>query len=181
MKTLVVLTGICLTTGCTKEIKMARLQTTMGDIVIELDREKAPATTENFITYAQEGFYDSTIFHRVIPKFMIQAGGFTTDMVQKKTHSSIKNEAANGLKNTRGTCAMARTSDPHSATSQFFINLADNKHLDYSSNNPGYAVFGRVIEGMEVVDEIAKVKTADNGPHANVPVEPVIIKSVSLE
>lgn len=158
-----------------------KLETTMGDIVIELDEKAAPVTVKNFLTYAKEGFFDGTIFHRVIPNFMIQGGGFTPDMVQKKTHPPIINEANNGLKNNRGTIAMARTPQPDSATSQFFINHKDNPNLNYvDARNPGYAVFGKVVEGMETVDKIAAVKTTQKGPHANVPVEPVVIKSAKV-
>jgi len=164
-----------------KELKMVKLETTMGDIVIELDEKAAPVTVKNFLTYAEEGFFDGTIFHRVIPNFMIQGGGFTPDMVQKKTHPPIINEANNGLKNNRGTIAMARTNNPDSATSQFFINHKDNSNLNYvNAGNPGYAVFGKVIEGMETVDKIAAVKTTQKGPRANVPVEPVAIKSAKV-
>lgn len=172
---------LCLTAGCAKkEARMVKIQTTMGDIILELDKEKAPITSENFLTYVQENFYDGTIFHRVISNFMIQGGGFAPDMAEKKTNPPITNEASNGLKNDRGTIAMARTSNPHSATSQFFINLVDNDFLNYSPQNPGYAVFGKVIEGMDVVDKIAKVKTATKGPHENVPVESVIIESATI-
>ena len=158
-----------------------KLETTMGDIVIELNEKAAPVTVKNFLTYVGEDFYDGTIFHRVIPNFMIQGGGFTPDMVQKKTHPPIINEASNGLKNDRGTIAMARTSNPDSATSQFFINHRNNDPLNYAGpNNPGYAVFGKVVEGMETVDKIAAVKTTQKGPHANVPVEPVVIKSAKV-
>jgi cyclophilin family peptidyl-prolyl cis-trans isomerase len=161
--------------------KKVKLETTMGDIVIELDEKAAPVTVKNFLTYAGEGFYDGTIFHRVIPNFMIQGGGFTPDMVQKKTHPPIINEASNGLKNNRGTIAMARTSQPDSATSQFFINHKNNDPLNYAGpNNPGYAVFGKVVEGIETVDKIAAVKTAQKGPHGDVPVEPVVIKSAKV-
>jgi len=164
-----------------KELKMVKLETTMGDIVIELNEKAAPVTVKNFLTYAKEGFYDGTIFHRVIPNFMIQGGGFTPDMVQKKAHPPIINEAGNGLKNNRGTIAMARTNNPDSATSQFFINHKDNPNLNYvDAGNPGYAVFGKVVEGMETVDKIAAVKTTQQGPHADVPVEPVVIKSVKV-
>jgi len=158
------------------------LKTTKGDIKIELDKAKAPATVENFLTYAKDGFFDGTIFHRVIGGFMIQGGGFDKDMKQKKTKAPIKNEADNGLKNKRGTIAMARTSDPHSATAQFFINLADNAFLDHKDKGQGYgyAVFGHVTEGMDVVDAIAKVATTSKPPHADVPVEPVVIESVTV-
>jgi cyclophilin family peptidyl-prolyl cis-trans isomerase len=152
----------------------------MGDIVIELDEKAAPVTVKNFLTYVEENFYDGTIFHRVIPNFMIQGGGFTPDMVQKKTHPPIINEGNNGLKNIRGTIAMARTPDPNSANCQFFINHRDNPSLNYAPNNPGYAVFGKVVEGMETVDKIAAVKTTRKGPYADVPAEPVVIKSAKV-
>jgi cyclophilin family peptidyl-prolyl cis-trans isomerase len=161
--------------------KKVKLETSMGDIVIELDEEKAPVTVKNFLQYMEDGFYDGTIFHRVIPNFMIQGGGFTSDMQRKATQPAIVNEAANGLKNDRGTIAMARTNDPDSATSQFFINHRDNGSLNYAGpGNPGYAVFGRVVEGMDVVDKIAAVKTTRRGPYSDVPVEPVVIKSAKL-
>jgi peptidyl-prolyl cis-trans isomerase B (cyclophilin B) len=156
------------------------LETTKGDIRIELDADKAPKTVENFLAYVDAGHYDGTIFHRVIPGFMIQGGGFTPAMEQKKTRSPIENEAANGLDNDRGTLAMARTSDPDSATAQFFINVVDNDFLNHKSPDPrgmGYAVFGHVTEGMDVVDAIAGVPTTSKGPHQNVPAEPVVIES----
>jgi cyclophilin family peptidyl-prolyl cis-trans isomerase len=163
------------------ESKMVKLGTSMGDIVIELDEEKAPVTVKNFLQYMEDGFYDGTIFHRVIPNFMIQGGGFTADMQRKATQPAIVNEAGNGLKNDRGTVAMARTNDPDSATSQFFINHRDNDSLNYGGpSKPGYAVFGRVVEGMDVVDKIAVVKTTRTGPYSDVPVEPVVIKSAKL-
>jgi len=157
-----------------------KLETSIGDIVIELNEKAAPVTVKNFIRYAEEGFYDGTIFHRVIPNFMIQGGGFKSDMQQKKTHEPIVNEAKNGLKNDRGTIAMARTNNPNSATAQFFINHRNNDSLNYSPQNPGYAVFGKVIEGMDVVDKIAAVKTSQKGPQSDVPVEPVVIKSARV-
>jgi cyclophilin family peptidyl-prolyl cis-trans isomerase len=158
-----------------------KLQTTMGDIVIQLDEEKSPLTTANFLKYVKEGFYDGTIFHRVISKFMIQGGGMTADMGQKATSAPIKNEGANGLKNNRGTIAMARTNNPDSATSQFFINLVDNNFLNYvGAGQPGYAVFGKVIEGMDVVDKIGAVKTTTKMGAADVPVEPIAIKSAKI-
>jgi peptidyl-prolyl cis-trans isomerase B (cyclophilin B) len=160
-----------------------KLHTNKGDMLIELDAEKAPKTVENFLTYVQEGFYNGTIFHRVINNFMIQGGGFEPGMKQKQTHAPIENEANNGLKNDRYTLAMARTADPHSATAQFFINVADNEFLNFTaptSNGWGYAVFGRVIEGTDVVDEIKKVKTGNKGFHQDVPVEDVIIESATL-
>jgi len=154
------------------------LHTNHGDITIALAADKAPQTVANFLRYVDDGFFDETIFHRVIPGFMIQGGGFTADMSQKRTHEPIRNEADNGLKNARGTLAMARTSDPHSATAQFFINLTDNEFLDFKSasgNGWGYAVFGRVVDGMDVVDAIAKVATGNRGMHQDVPKESVII------
>ncbi|MHC4622994.1 MAG: peptidylprolyl isomerase [Planctomycetota bacterium] len=158
--------------------KRVKLETSKGDIIIELNEEAAPVTAKNFLRYAEEGFYDGTIFHRVIRNFMIQGGGFTAGMVQKRTHPPIVNEASNRLKNLRGTIAMARTSNPNSATSQFFINHKDNDFLNRVENrNPGYAVFGKVVEGMDVVDAIAAVKTAKKGRYADVPVEPVTIIS----
>ncbi len=173
--------GVCLTALAAP---MVELQTSQGKIVIELNAEKAPKTVENFVKYVNQGFYNDTIFHRVIDGFMIQGGGMTKDMKEKPTSGKIRNEANNGLKNKRGTIVMARTPDPHSASSQFFINLVDNAFLDFTSEQSpqtwGYAVFGRVVEGMDVVDRIAKVKTGNSGMHQNVPVEPVIIKSVTL-
>ena len=158
-----------------------KIETSKGDIVLELDKKAAPVTVANFLTYAKEGFYDGTIFHRVIANFMVQGGGFTADMVQKKTHEPIVNEAANGLKNDRGTIAMARTNNPDSATSQFFINHKDNIPLNYAGKSkPGYAVFGKVVDGMDVVDAIAAVKTTRKGRFSDVPAEPVMIKSVQV-
>ena len=155
----------------------------MGTITLELDKEKAPITTANFEKYAKEGFYDGTVFHRVIDGFMIQGGGFTRDMNQKATGAPIRNEAMNGLKNRRGTIAMARTSVVDSATSQFFINLVDNNFLDFTAPTQqgfGYAVFGKVTDGMDVVDAIGKVKTGFAGPHQNVPEVPVVIRKVTV-
>ncbi|QBQ56252.1 peptidylprolyl isomerase [Nitrosococcus wardiae] len=160
-----------------------KLQTNFGNIMIELNREKAPVSVENFLRYVSEGFYDNTLFHRVIDNFMIQGGGFDTDFKPKPTHSPIQNEADNGLKNEEGTLAMARTSDPHSATAQFFINVADNDFLNHRSKDRqgwGYAVFGRVVEGMEVVNTIKKVKTGAKGHHRDVPLEPVIIEQATI-
>ena len=159
------------------------LHTNMGDIKLELDKAKAPATVENFVQYVKEGHYDGTIFHRVIGNFMIQGGGFDKDMAQKPTHAPIKNEADNGLKNEIGTIAMARTQDPNSASAQFFINVADNEFLNHKGKNPaeyGYAVFGRVVEGTEVVDKIKAVPTGNKGFHQDVPLEPVTIKKASV-
>ena len=155
----------------------------MGTITLELDDAKAPITVKNFIDYAKSGHYNGTIFHRVIDGFMIQGGGFTPSMDQKSTNAPIKNEATNGLSNLRGTIAMARTSVVDSATSQFFINLIDNTFLDYKGPAPrlyGYAVFGKVTDGMDVVDRIAKVKTGFSGPHQNVPETPVLIKKIAV-
>jgi cyclophilin family peptidyl-prolyl cis-trans isomerase len=166
--------------GNLKGLKMVKLETTKGAIVIEVNETAAPVTVANFLQYVQDGFYDGTIFHRVIPNFMIQGGGFTPDMKQKTTRPPIVNEGKNGLKNKRGTLAMARTNDPNSATGQFFINLVDNAFLDYSARNPGYAVFGQVVEGMDVVDAIAKVKTGIKDMQKDVPDEPIIIKSAKV-
>lgn len=160
---------------------MVIIRTTFGEIKLELDAEKAPKTVANFLNYARDGFYDGTIFHRVIDNFMIQGGGFDTDMQQKATESPIENEADNGLKNNFGTIAMARTSDPHSATAQFFINVKDNDFLNHSGKNPqgwGYAVFGKVVEGTEVLNKIRGVRTGSRKGHQDVPAEPVIIESV---
>ena len=164
-------------------MKTAIIETSMGTITLALDNEKAPETVANFVQYAKDGHYDGTIFHRVIDGFMIQGGGFTRDMNQKETRGPIRNEAMNGLKNRRGTIAMARTMVVDSATSQFFINLVDNDFLDFQSPTPqgfGYAVFGEVTDGMNVVDQIAKVKTGFAGPHQNVPEEAIVIKKVSV-
>ena len=160
-----------------------KLETTMGDIVIRLDAAKAPITVENFLAYVKAGYYDGTIFHRVIGNFMIQGGGMTPDMEAKKTNKPIKNEANNGLKNKKYNVAMARTSDPHSATAQFFINVKDNDFLDFKApegSGWGYAVFGRVIKGQNVVDKIKAVPTGSRGMHQDVPLEPVIIKKASI-
>jgi cyclophilin family peptidyl-prolyl cis-trans isomerase len=160
------------------------LQTSMGKIVIELDAEKAPKSVQNFLQYTKDGFYNGTVFHRVIDGFMVQGGGFTKDMEQKPANTQIINEARNGLKNERGTIAMARRAEPHSATAQFFINHKDNVMLDHTSDQSGrtwgYAVFGKVTQGMDVVDKIAKVPTGDRAMHQNVPLEPVIIQSVKI-
>lgn len=164
-------------------MKKVKMQTTKGALVLELDDEKAPETVRNFIEYVQSGHYDGTIFHRVIDGFMIQGGGFTKDMNQKETKAPIRNEASNGLRNKRGTIAMARTMVVDSATSQFFINLVDNDFLDFTSPTPqgyGYAVFGKVADGMDVVDAIAKVKTGYHGPHQNVPEEAVVVTQATV-
>ena len=163
---------------------MIKMHTNFGVIGLELDAAKAPVTAENFMTYVREGFYDGTVFHRVISNFMIQGGGMTANMVAKPTHDPIKNEADNGLKNDRGTIAMARTNDPHSATAQFFINVVDNGFLNHQSPSPqgwGYCVFGKVVEGMDVVDRIKGVATTNAGFHQDVPVDPVVIEKVEIE
>jgi peptidyl-prolyl cis-trans isomerase B (cyclophilin B) len=160
------------------------METNKGVITLELDREKAPDSVENFITYAKSGHYDGTIFHRVIPGFMIQGGGFDTSMQQKDTNPQIKNEAANGLKNDKGTVAMARTNVPDSATSQFFINVKDNDFLNHTSPTPqgwGYAVFGKVTDGMDVVESIENVSTANKGGQQDMPVSEVIIEKVTVQ
>lgn len=163
-----------------KPVKVT-IETSKGSIELELDAAKAPITVANFVSYVKKGHYDGLIFHRVIPGFMIQGGGFTADMSQKSVDAPIKIESKNGLKNARGTIAMARTSDPNSATSQFFINHKDNANLDYPSfDGFGYTVFGKTTKGLEVVDAIAAVATTRKGPHGDVPVEPVTIKSVKI-
>ena len=158
----------------------ALISTSLGKITIDLEDDRAPVTVENFLNYIEQGFYEQTIFHRVIPGFMIQGGGMTKEISGKKTNPPIKNEAKNGLLNLRGTLAMARTQEKDSATSQFFINLADNHFLDHGSRDYGYAVFARVSDGMDVVDKIARVETGSRGFHQDVPKEPVIIMSVEL-
>lgn len=186
------LTSIAKETGKSKKMTApptqtqtrVQLHTNLGDIVIRLDAEKAPVSTANFLSYVKEGFYDGTIFHRVIPGFMAQGGGFTQDYKQKSTHAPIKNEADNGLVNKRGTIAMARTPDPNSATAQFFINYVDNSFLNYKSPTPqgwGYAVFGEVVKGMEVVDEMAKVPTGAGGPFpTDVPQKAIVIEKATV-
>lgn len=157
------------------------LETSKGNIEIELDAEKAPISTSNFVAYAKKGHYAGTIFHRVIPGFMVQGGGFDAEMTQKPTDAPIQNESKNGLKNTRGTLAMARTNVPDSATSQFFINVNDNANLDYPSfDGYGYAVFGKVTAGMDIVDAIVAAPTTSKGPHQNVPAEAILIKSAKV-
>ena len=163
-------------------MKTVTMETSKGTITLALDDEKAPETVKSFLQYVKDGHYDGTIFHRVIDGFMIQGGGFTKDMNQKATREPIRNEAMNGLRNRRGTIAMARTMVVDSATSQFFINLVDNDFLDFQSPTPqgfGYAVFGEVTDGMDVVDAIAKAKTGSVGPYQNVPEEPIVIKKVT--
>ncbi len=161
---------------------MVILDTSMGQIHITLDAEKAPITVKNFTDYVEDGFFDDTIFHRVIPNFMIQGGGMTEDMQQKTTKANIENEAKNGLKNTKYSIAMARTMAPHSASSQFFINVADNEFLNYPGQDGwGYCVFGKVISSQEVVDKIQLVETINLGGHADVPAEPVVINKASIQ
>jgi len=160
-----------------------KLTTTLGEVIIQLNAEKAPISSANFLTYVKEGFYNGTIFHRIIPDFMAQGGGFDTSFNQKAVHASIKNEANNGLKNTRGTLAMARTNDPDSATAQFFINYKDNSFLNHTSQTSsgwGYAVFGEVIEGMDVVDAMAKQATSNRGGHENVPKTDIVIEKAEV-
>lgn len=157
------------------------LKTSMGEIVLELDQEKAPQSVANFLQYVKSGYYKGTVFHRVIDGFMIQGGGFDKNMKQKATKAPIRNEAQNGLQNVSYSIAMARTGDPHSATAQFFINVNNNGALDYPGRDGfGYTVFGKVIKGMDVVDKIKAVPVADKGPHQNVPITPVVIESVTL-
>ena len=160
------------------------LSTSMGDVTLELFKDRAPVSVENFLQYAREGFYEGTIFHRVKPDFMVQGGGFTAEMFEKPTRPPIQNEATNGLKNARGTLAMARTRALRSATSQFYVNVVDNRRLDHTGYSPdefGYAVFGRVLSGMDVVDKIAAVATATKGDFDDVPVTPVIITKVTVK
>jgi len=162
---------------------MVEMRTSLGTMKIELYPDKAPKTAENFLQYVREGFYDGTVFHRVISGFMIQGGGFTPDMSEKETRAPIANEASNGLKNVRGSLAMARTGDPHSASSQFFINTVDNPFLDFTAETVqgwGYAVFGRVVEGLETLDAIKKVSTGSRDGYDDVPVDPVVIESVRI-
>jgi peptidyl-prolyl cis-trans isomerase A (cyclophilin A) len=167
----------------TAHAEKVKLVTSAGDIVLELDREKAPKTVDNFVQYVKAGHYDGTIFHRVIPGFMIQGGGMKPDLSEKPTRPPIPLESRNGLLNLAGTVAMARTNDPNSATSQFFINVADNAFLDQANSRDGngYAVFGKVIAGMDVVDKIKAVPTKSAGPHQNVPETPVLIRKATLE
>ncbi|HRL77332.1 MAG TPA: peptidylprolyl isomerase [Candidatus Accumulibacter phosphatis] len=179
-KIIVALAGALLS-GAVGAAPTVEMRTSMGRIVIELDSAKAPKTVQNFVQYVNEGLYNGTVFHRVIPGFMIQGGGFTVDMEQKPAPRKVENEAKNGLRNDRGTIAMARTADPHSASSQFFINHRDNGALNHPSPDGwGYTVFGRVTEGLEVVDKIARVPTGNRAMHQNVPLEPVTIESVRI-
>ncbi len=182
------LAGLCLalTLGCVTNTKAADnprvvMETSLGTMVIELYPEKAPVTVKNFLNYVDAGFYDGTIFHRVIPGFVIQGGGFDAKMEKKSNNPPIKNEAANGLRNLRATLSMARTSDINSATSQFFINLKNNSNLDHNSNSFGYAVFAKVVKGVGTIDKIAAVKTTTKGHYRDVPAEPVLIISAKRE
>ena len=191
MKQLVKIAVSLLSVGLSLSVAMADanfpqvlVKTNMGNIVLELDKQKAPASVANFLNYVNEGFYNGTVFHRVIDGFMIQGGGFTQDLAKKNPRAPIKNEANNGLKNLKGTIAMARTNDPHSATAQFFINVVNNGFLDYRSATPrgwGYAVFGKVVQGMDVIDKIRKVPTGPGGPFpSDVPKSTVIMESVTV-
>jgi len=182
MKTLYTLAAMALAQVAFAANPVVEMKTSQGTIKIELFEKEAPETVKNFLKYVDDKHYDGTIFHRVIEKFMIQGGGFTKDMKQKETRASIKNESKNGLKNKRGTLAMARTSEADSATSQFFINTVDNGFLDREEarDGVGYCVFGKVVEGLDVVDKIRKVDTGNKGGHQNVPVQDVVIKSVRL-
>jgi peptidyl-prolyl cis-trans isomerase A (cyclophilin A) len=175
--------GMAFGSAATVHAQTVRMSTSMGEIVLQLDAAKAPKSVENFVRYAKDGHYDGTVFHRVIEDFMIQGGGFTPDMTQKPTRGPIPLESRNGLTNQRGTVAMARTMDPNSATAQFFINLKDNAFLDAANSRDGngYAVFGKVVSGMDVVDKIKGVPTTNKGMHQNVPAEPVVIKKVTVE
>ena len=184
LRTLVAATALLASASALAANPQVEMKTSLGTIVIELDAEKAPATVQNFVQYVKERHYDGTVFHRVIPGFMIQGGGFDADFRQKPTRAPVKNEAANGLKNDVGTLAMARTADPHSATAQFFINVADNASLNFrfpTAEGYGYTVFGKVTKGMDVVQRIVKVQTGPGpAPHRDVPVKPVVIESARL-
>jgi peptidyl-prolyl cis-trans isomerase B (cyclophilin B) len=187
IKYLVLTTIIFINNGVNAEMAtntIITVKTSLGDIKLELFNDKAPITAENFEKYIKSNYFTNSIFHRVIKDFMVQGGGFTTEMKEKETMSPIKNEANNKISNERGTIAMARTNDPHSASAQFFINLKDNTFLDFKSETTqgwGYCVFGKVIEGIEVIDKIAMVDTGSYGPHQDVPKDPVIIKEIIIE
>ncbi len=171
------------TSSAQAEMTNVKMETSKGVIMLELDGDTAPNTVANFVKYTQEGFYDSTIFHRVISNFMIQGGGLSADMLQKSTHTPVQNEANNGLKNDTGSIAMARTNDPHSATAQFFVNVKDNDSLNFSSETPqgwGYAVFGKVTEGMDVVNAIKDVQTTTSGSYQDVPANTITIEKVTI-
>lgn len=183
LRRLVLLLCLFIAVPATAATPQVELKTSMGTIVIDLYPENAPRTVENFLQYVKDGFYDGTVFHRVMPGFMAQGGGFTRNMQEKTTRAPIRNEAGNGLRNAIGTVAMARTRDPHSATAQFFINVAENDFLDFKApdeNGHGYAVFGRVSAGMDVVEKIVKVPTATVGSHQHVPRQPVLIERARL-
>ncbi|HYC45481.1 MAG TPA: peptidylprolyl isomerase [Burkholderiales bacterium] len=183
LKTIFAALALLLSLAAAAANPQVELGTSMGTIVLELDPAAAPKTVENFVQYVKDGHYNGTIFHRVIPGFMIQGGGFTPEMREKPTRGPIRNEAGNGLRNATGTLAMARTPDPHSASAQFFINVADNRSLDFrapTADGYGYAVFGKVIKGMDVVNRIVKVPTGRRGPHDDVPVKPVVIERARL-
>ena len=185
LRTLVAIFSLIVSLHAGAANPQVELKTTLGTIVVELDVDKAPLTVENFLQYVKDGHYDGTVFHRVIPGFMIQGGGFTADFKEKTTRAPIRNEAGNGLRNATGTLAMARRPDPHSATAQFFINVADNNSLNFrfpTQEGHGYAVFGKVVKGMDVVERIVKVQTGP-GPagHQNVPVKPIIIESAKVQ
>ena len=170
-------------TGAKMSNPIIKMETSKGTITLELDAKNAPLSTANMVSYVEDGFYDGIIFHRVIPNFMIQTGGMNPDMSEKPNKAKIKNEANNGLKNDRGTLAMARTPDPHSASSQFFVNLKDNDFLNFTSESQagwGYAVFGKITDGMDVIDEIAKTKTGNHGGHGDVPLEAITITKMSV-
>lgn len=170
---------LCISSLAHADTTRVTLETNKGNIVLELDGDKAPITVKNFLSYAEDGFYNGTIFHRVIAGFMIQGGGFTPAMEKKTTRQAIQNEADNGLKNLTGTIAMARTRHPHSATAQFFINTVNNRNLDRRPGNPGYAVFGKVVEGMDLVMQISRVPTTHKDGYRDVPKDPIIIQKVS--
>ena len=183
LKSLLAALALCLSFTAAAANPQVEVHTSMGTIVLELDAAKAPGSVENFLRYVKEGHYDGTIFHRVIPGFMVQGGGFTPDMREKPTRAPIRNEATNGLRNRTGTVAMARTPEPHSASAQFFINVSDNDFLDFRAatrEGYGYAVFGKVVKGMDVVNRIVKVPTVTRPPHSNVPAKPVLIERVQL-
>jgi len=184
LKTLVAALALLVSLAAAAADPQVEIKTSLGDIVVELDPARAPLTVENFLQYVKARHYDGTLFHRVMPGFMIQGGGFTPDFQEKPTGKPVRNEASNGVPNTVGTIAMARTNEPHSATAQFFINVADNRMLNFrfpTIEGYGYAVFGKVVKGMDVVDRIVKVPTGPGpAPHQNVPVKPVIIKSIRV-
>ena len=183
LKKLLALLALCISFSAQAQNPQVEMRTSMGVIVLELQPENAPETVKNFLQYVKDGYYNGTIFHRVISDFMIQGGGFTADLTQKKTRDPIKHEGGNGLRNQVGTIAMARTADPNSATSQFFINVVDNQMLDFRGPGPqeiGYCVFGRVTKGLDVVNKIRSVDTTARGPHQNVPVQTVTIEKVTV-